>query len=60
MFDDNEFFREATLRICGNLTLEQALHSTLLYVREHVPVDLFYMQHYDPSLGATGWTWSHS
>jgi hypothetical protein len=22
-------------------------------VREHVPVDLFYMQHYDPSLGAT-------
>jgi len=53
MFDDNEFFREATLRICGNLTLEQALHSTLLYVREHVPVDLFYMQHYDASLGAT-------
>jgi len=53
MFDDNEFFREATLRICGNLTLEKALHSTLLYVREHVPVDLFYMQYYDPGLGAT-------
>jgi hypothetical protein len=39
MIDENEFFRNATLKICGNLQMEQALHGTLLYLRKHIPID---------------------
>jgi hypothetical protein len=42
--DLNEFFREATLRICGDLMLERALHSTLLYIREHLPADVLFVE----------------
>ncbi|MFZ5569971.1 MAG: sigma-54 interaction domain-containing protein [Thermodesulfobacteriota bacterium] len=37
--DENEFFREATLRICGNLEIDKALRSCLLYIREYIPAD---------------------
>ncbi|MDJ0766402.1 MAG: sigma 54-interacting transcriptional regulator [Myxococcota bacterium] len=37
--DDNEFFREMTLRICGSLDIEQALAQVFEYLRDHVPVD---------------------
>ncbi len=37
--DENEFFREATLRICGNLEIDKALRSCLLYIRDHIPAD---------------------
>lgn len=36
---ENEFFREMTLRICGNLDLTQALEHTFAYLQEHIPVD---------------------
>jgi transcriptional regulator with GAF, ATPase, and Fis domain len=36
---DNEFFREATLRICGSLNIEKALWQCLLFLREHMPVE---------------------
>ncbi len=50
--DSNEFFREATLLICGNLELEQALHSTLLFIREYLPMDALFAEYFDPGLGA--------
>jgi formate hydrogenlyase transcriptional activator len=50
--DHNEFFREAALRICGDLRLERALHATLLYLREHMPVDFLFVEYLDPGLGA--------
>jgi len=37
--DENEFFREATVRICGNLKIEEAMFSTLQYLRQVMPVD---------------------
>ena len=52
MVDDNEFFRNVTLRICGDLEMERALHSTLLYLREHIPVDTLFAEYFDPFLGA--------
>ena len=48
----NEFFRNATLKICGNLALEKALHSTLLYLRNHLPLDALFAEYFDPGLGA--------
>ncbi len=38
--DDNKFFREATLRICGNLEIDKALRNCLLFIRDYIPADL--------------------
>ncbi len=46
----NEFFREATLRICGNLEIENALHSLLLYLKDFIPVARIYYSYYDDAL----------
>jgi transcriptional regulator with GAF, ATPase, and Fis domain len=51
MLDRNEFFRKATMCICGNLQMEQALYDTLLYLREHIPIDELHTSYFDPGLG---------
>jgi transcriptional regulator with GAF, ATPase, and Fis domain len=48
----NEFFRQATLHICGNLKVEAALFSTLLFIRQQMPVSHMFLEHYDESLDA--------
>ena len=48
--DKNEFFREATLRICGNLEIEEALFSTLQFLQQVMPVSRMALQHYDEGL----------
>jgi len=45
--DKNEFFREATIRICGNLEIEQALHSTLKFIHGLIPVDIILLEYFD-------------
>ena len=52
MIDENQFFRQATLKICGNLALEKALHDALLYIRDYIPVDAFFMEYFDPESSA--------
>ncbi len=37
--DENKFFREATMRICGNLEIDKALQDCLLYIRDYIPAD---------------------
>ena len=37
--DDNQFFREATLRICGNLEIDKALRECLFFIRDFIPAD---------------------
>jgi transcriptional regulator with GAF, ATPase, and Fis domain len=37
MIDENEFFRRASLRICGDLEIEKALHHCFLYLAEFIP-----------------------
>ncbi len=49
--DENDFFRQATLTVCGNLAFEQALHSTLLYMRTYLPVDTLFVGFFDSDLG---------
>ena len=50
--DKNEFFREATLRICGNLEIEEALHTLIRFLRTSMPVAKIFLQHYDQNLQA--------
>jgi formate hydrogenlyase transcriptional activator len=51
-FDENEFFREVSIRICGSLEIEKALWQCYLYVREVMPLDELIMAVYDPGLGS--------
>jgi transcriptional regulator with GAF, ATPase, and Fis domain len=50
--EQNEFFREFTLRICGSLNIGEALWRSLLYARGVMPADEVILTVYDPSLGA--------
>ncbi len=36
---EKDFFHQATLRICGSLEIEQALHSCFIYLRQFIPAD---------------------
>jgi transcriptional regulator with GAF, ATPase, and Fis domain len=51
-YDENEFFREVSIRICGSLEIEKALWRCYLYVREVMPVDEMIMAVYDAGLGS--------
>ncbi|MBU3948225.1 MAG: sigma 54-interacting transcriptional regulator [Proteobacteria bacterium] len=46
--DENYFFREATLRICGSLEIERALWDCFMYIRDHIPADIMLIAVYDP------------
>ncbi|OQY60654.1 MAG: Fis family transcriptional regulator [Desulfobacteraceae bacterium 4572_88] len=49
--DENDFFREATLRICGSLEIEKALRQCLLYIRDCIPAKQMGLHIYDQGLG---------
>jgi transcriptional regulator with GAF, ATPase, and Fis domain len=45
--NEDKLFREATLRICGNLEIDAALRELLLFLTDVMPVSRIYLQHYD-------------
>ena len=45
--DEKSFFIEATLRICGSLEIETALHRWLRYICRFIPADLALLTYYD-------------
>ncbi len=49
--DEKEFFREATLHICGNLDIEKAMDQFLRYLQKFMPVDRLILERYDEGLG---------
>ena len=50
--DENSFFREATLRICGNLDFEIALQNCLIYLKSFIPAFRIGVSLYDQGLHA--------
>ncbi|MBW1800751.1 MAG: sigma-54-dependent Fis family transcriptional regulator [Deltaproteobacteria bacterium] len=52
VFDENEFFRQATLRICSNLDFEKAMQECLFYLRAFMPADMLHLTIYDRGLAA--------
>ncbi len=50
--NENEFFRQATLKICGNLEIEKALQSCLQFLQNVMPLDIMVLEYYDHSYGA--------
>ncbi|WDP84095.1 MAG: sigma-54-dependent Fis family transcriptional regulator [Desulfobacter sp.] len=53
--NENDFFREATLKLCSSLEIERALHHCLLYVRKFMPADQmgFHVYHRDAGVVET-------
>ena len=52
MIDQNEFFREATLQLCGHLKFEDAMWASMRFLQEVMPVAKMMLQRIDPSLNA--------
>jgi len=50
--DENEFFRQAALRICGNLEIEEAMQRLLQLLKEVMPVTKIFLQYYDHDYNA--------
>jgi len=44
--DEKEFFREATLRICGSLDVETFLYESFKYIRKFIPADTILLTHF--------------
>lgn len=49
--DENEFFRQATLRICSSLDIEKALLNCLQYIRLFIPACKASLGLFDPNTG---------
>ena len=50
MVDENEFFRQAALRISSSLKSETALQRCMIYLKKHMPVSGIFFALYDPKL----------
>jgi len=50
--DKNTFFREATLKICGTLEIEESMQALLRFLMEVMPVTKMFLQDYDHSFNA--------
>ncbi|MFC1493166.1 sigma 54-interacting transcriptional regulator, partial [candidate division KSB1 bacterium] len=50
--DEHDFFRQATSKICGNLNIEDALFSSLNYLRQKMPVDRMLLELFEFGLDA--------
>ncbi len=51
-FNENEFFRQMTIRICGSLDLETALKRSFDFLKNFIPLDVMSLHLYDTSLGS--------
>jgi len=52
MVTEDEFFRNATLRICGHLEIEKGLQACFRYISQHLPADRIYLEKHEHHLGA--------
>ena len=52
MIDENVFFRQATLHICGSLDIADAMRRCLSYLEQVIPVDRISVHIYERDLGA--------
>ena len=49
-FDENQFFRQATLRMTSSLNVEVAMQRLLRYLKQHMPVSGMLFALYDPDV----------
>jgi len=49
--NEKDFFREATVRICGSLDMETFLWESFVYIEQYIPADAVFLTHYYPETG---------
>ncbi len=50
--DENEFFRNITLKLCGHLKIEEGLRACIKYLSQYMPADTLYLvERYDDGSG---------
>ncbi len=49
---DNDFFREATLQICGSLSIGESVFMTLNHLKQFIPVDRIFLELFDDGLNS--------
>jgi transcriptional regulator with GAF, ATPase, and Fis domain len=52
MVNENDFFRNVTLKLCGHLEIEEGLHACINYLSKHMPANYIYLEKYEGELGA--------
>ena len=52
LIDENEFFRQATIRICSHLNIQTALRNAHEYISAHIPAGAMYLFHHDEKLNS--------
>jgi transcriptional regulator with GAF, ATPase, and Fis domain len=52
LIDENDFFREATMRICSSLDIEIAMWRAMRFLKDFIPADEMYLHLYEIGLGA--------
>ena len=50
--DEDTFFREAVVRICGNLEIEEGLRDCIEFLAQHIPADTLYLERHAYDLDA--------
>lgn len=45
--DENEFFRNITLNLCGHLKIEEGLRACIRYLSQYMPADRIYLERHD-------------
>jgi transcriptional regulator with GAF, ATPase, and Fis domain len=50
--DKNEFFRQATLKICSSLNIEDAFSSLLTYIQDYIPAGSMCIELYEKDYGS--------
>jgi len=53
--DENEYFRQATLRISSSLDIEKAMRNCMNYLQQYIPISGMYFFMYDPDLNVAHW-----
>ncbi|MDD9303454.1 MAG: hypothetical protein HUK40_14365 [Desulfobacter sp.] len=48
---NSQFYQKAIDNICGGIGLDKALHRSLLFLRDYMPVDQISLHHHDHELG---------
>ena len=49
--DENDFFRNITLKICGHLKIEEGLRACIKYLSKYMPADKLYLERHDHGPG---------
>ena len=53
--DENDFFRQATLRISSSLDITKAMQNCMDYLQQYIPISGMYFFVYDPELNVGHW-----